>query len=100
MKKTKQVDEVVIRRFKEGDLIAIFPYQISDYRGNVNSYQHIGQHSGADLSIIHNTKPVKEADAQCLLKELKDIGYNVKVVQRVQYHKYSEAYQKAKKEIS
>lgn len=86
-------DEVILRRWpkKEGGrVIAIFPYDIFDLRGSVNSYEHIGQHGAASLDLIDRTSPVSEyeEDAKDLLEELKSIGYEPKVIQRVDHSRY------------
>jgi hypothetical protein len=92
MQKDKNITEVIFRRFKEGDAIALFPYDIATlHEGYVNSYQHIGQHSGADLGIIKETKPasLSESDIAMLYNELTNIGYNLKIIKRVNYNHYT-----------
>lgn len=93
------MDEVILRRWSKkegGSVIAIFPYQISDSDGNVNSYEHIGQHGGASLGLVSITTAVKETDpdAKDLLAELRGRGYKPKVIQRVQHDKYLKALHK------
>jgi len=71
----KQCDRVVFRRWKEGDVIALFPDQ-PEGRGLVNSYQHVGQHGAADYrGVVRDTKPAKPVEYRALLRELKSIGY-------------------------
>lgn len=81
----KQVDKCVIRRFKEGDVIALF-FEQSEGPGMCNSYQHIGQHGAASLRLVRETRPVptEHPDAVELLDELRRIGYNPRVMQRIQ----------------
>jgi hypothetical protein len=82
---TKQIKHlpVVFRKFKEGDIIALFPTM---HEGNymVNSYQHVGQHGGADYAgLIQTTKSATEDEYRDLLAELVSIGYdNLKVCSR------------------
>jgi hypothetical protein len=83
---TMKQDRVVLRRWRAQpkSIIALFPDEMADYRGNVDSYEHVGQHGGADYSrVIRITTPVREIDAEvdALLQELESIGYCVKLVQ-------------------
>lgn len=73
---------VVFRKFKEGDVLALFPQE--EYGGGLcMSYQAVGQHGGADYAhCIGITKPAKEAEYEPLLRELKAIGYELKIVKR------------------
>jgi hypothetical protein len=91
LKKDKNITEVIFRRFKDGDVIALFPYDIATLDGEISSYQHIGQHSGADLGLIKETKHAKldEVDVKALFDELTSIGYNLKVMQKVNYNHYT-----------
>lgn len=68
--------KVVFRKFKEGDIIAMFPRVPADINGyKCESYMHVGQHGAADPSIISITTLAKPAEYESLLKELKSIGY-------------------------
>jgi len=73
--------EVVFRKFKEGDIIALFPDTLS--RGNIESYMHVGQHSMADVTIVYDTKLAKPEEYADLLAELIRIGYKPKVGKRI-----------------
>ena len=77
---------VIFRKFKEGDLIALFPTIPADMdMGHCQSYQHVGQHGAADLGIIYETKPAPLYEYTGLLLELISIGYDdLKVYQRCQ----------------
>lgn len=76
---------VVFRRWRDsGEVIALFPDSEWDWRGNVASYQHIGQHGGADYSgvVSRSTLATPEQYAD-LLAELVSIGYDdLRVVKR------------------
>ena len=87
MKKDKDVTEVQFRKFKDGDVIAVFPYQISS-QNFVGSYMHVGQHSDCAWDINYNTTAAKPSEYKDLLKELKSIGYNIKVIKRRNHSKY------------
>jgi hypothetical protein len=82
MEKDKFITKVVFRKFKEGDIIALFPQQIGNsYR--VGSYMHIGQHSECDYNhVVNCTKLATEAEYANLKMELEDIGYNLKVYKK------------------
>jgi hypothetical protein len=74
--------KVVFRKFKAGDILALFP---NDYEGNGFhlSYQHVGQHSAADYkAMISASKPAKPEEYADLLAELQSIGYDLKIVQK------------------
>lgn len=76
--------KVVFRKFKDGQVIALFPQEPWDYKGNIVSYMHIGQHGGASRSIVQDTKLATKEEYAPLLKELKKIGYNdLKVMKKI-----------------
>ncbi len=86
---------VIFRKWRSnGDIIALFPAEVSDYQGQYClSYMHIGQHGGAEYSLIlQQTLPTKPAEYADLLKELIAIGYtDLKIYQRrtrVLYNEY------------
>ena len=93
MKRDNYITEVIFRReykgeFK-GNIIAVFPYEISDLQGGVLSYMHVGQHSGMDYNaVIDGTKPAKKNEYADLKSELESLGYNPKVVKRRNYDRY------------
>ena len=75
---------VIFRRFKEGDIIALFPGQTgTNDSSTCNSYQHIGQHGSASVNLSNATTPAKYAEYLPLLRELRQIGYrDMEVVKR------------------
>mgnify|MGYP006888328611 FL=1 len=82
---------VIFRRFKDGGIIALFPYEIETKQGHVSSYMHIGQHSAASLDVIQCTalaEPSKYADLQ---KELEGIGYVLEIKKRVNWKRWNKA---------
>ena len=98
MEKDTYITDITFRKFKDGQIIALMPHQVDDRKGDITSYMHVGQHSGADynhvVSITKLAKPIEYAD---LLNELeKSFGYNVKVVTKRNYKKYLESYYKAR----
>ncbi len=95
----KHKDEVMFRRWPEGEVIALFPYIIATTtEGFVESYMHVGQHSGADLEIIHCTKPanLSESDTAMLYNELTQIGYHLKVIKRVNWDRHIAEWNRAR----
>lgn len=79
---------VVFRKFYNGETIAIFPYEIVTNNGMVNSYQHVGQHGPASISIVNNTELAKENEYSLLKRELESIGYALEVKKKINYKKY------------
>lgn len=78
--------KVIFRKFKEGDIIALFPELPGDNNpATCNSYMHVGQHGVADIGIIRDTKPAHELEYKALYNELISIGYNLIVKQRTNY---------------
>ena len=69
----------IFRKFKEGDIIALFP-EIEHRWPFCSSYQHMGQHSGADYKgLIQITKPATPEEYSDLKTELESIGYTLKI---------------------
>lgn len=70
-------EKVVFRKFKDGEIIALFPYSIANSCGDCDSYMHLGQHCAADYSaVIKATKLATKEEYKDLFNELKSIGYN------------------------
>ena len=71
--------EVVIFRvwkFKPKNVIAFWPNSLNPYNGFCISYEHVGQHGGANYTgCIKQTRPAKKSEYTYLLKELKRQGY-------------------------
>jgi hypothetical protein len=75
--------KVIFRKFKNGAILALFPYELEDDRGSVLSYQHVGQHGEADYNhCLDITKPATPREYAELLSELNRIGYAVTVITR------------------
>jgi hypothetical protein len=79
-----QADVVVFRRWRNGDVIALFPDLPADLYGDYcDAYEHVGQHGGADYhGVIQATKPCSVDDAADLVTELRTIGYELRPIQR------------------
>lgn len=75
--------KVIFRKFPAGDVIALFP----ELPGNYNpatylSYQHIGQHGAASVSLTRRTALATKAESAELARELRRIGYKLREVKR------------------
>ncbi len=93
MEQNKHTTEVIFRKYKDGEIIALFPYLIDNRFGSCMSYMHIGQHSGAVLSIIDSTKLATEIEYKDLYSELTNIvGYKLKVKKKMNWNKYRIAF--------
>ncbi len=81
------VTVVVFRKWRNGDIIALFPYEVA-VGYYCNSYMHIGQHGAADYhGVLKITKPAKPEEYKDLKRELENYGppeahYNLKVLKR------------------
>jgi hypothetical protein len=93
MKKDTYTTDVIFRKFKDNQIIAIFPHDVSDRQGNVNSYMHVGQHSSADyVGVLTQTKPATDTECKLLKTELEGLGYNLNVIKRINRDKYLKSY--------
>ena len=83
---SKPIDPVIIRVWKgdDSDVFALLPVLPADNYGDLcTSYQHVGQHSGADYRhCMSNSRPATAAEAADLLAELRAIGYNPRACRR------------------
>ena len=69
--------KVIFRKFKDGEVIALFPQEPATSDGwECMSYMHIGQHATATPDLMYNTKPAMPWEYSELYKELKSVGYN------------------------
>lgn len=78
------MNKVVFRKWKDGEVIALFPEDTNTLDGTVTSYMQIGQHSAADYAgVVASTRPAQPNEYRDLLAELKAIGYtDLHIVQR------------------
>jgi hypothetical protein len=97
MEKDNYITEVVFRMWDK-EVLALFPYSMYNHTGSVNSYAHVGQHSGANYEhCIKSTRPATEKEYKRLKIELESIGYDLKVVKRRKYDEYLKAYHESRK---
>lgn len=82
-------DKVVFRKFKDGQILALFPRIPADLQGyKCESYMHVGQHGAADPSVVSITKPTTPAEYAGLAKELRSIGYRLEIGQKCTYRDF------------
>lgn len=83
----------VIFRLWRKSVIALFPYEIADMKGNCLSYQHVGQHGAANYSaIIYESCPAHPTEFADLKTELEKLGYQLEVIKKRNNQRFLEAY--------
>ena len=84
--------DVIFRKDKDG-VFALFPYLVATVDGKVTAYAHLGQHFAADYNhCIITSKPAKPEEYVDLMAELEQIGYNLRVIQKINARKYFRAF--------
>tara|TARA_R110000772_G_scaffold47429_3_gene108417 strand:+ start:237 stop:485 length:249 start_codon:yes stop_codon:yes gene_type:complete len=58
------------------DLYAFFPDEVSDAKGNLTAYSHVGQHSGCCIEYALQSTEATKTEYTDLLQELESIGYD------------------------
>ena len=92
---TSGVERVVFRKWGNGDIIALFPDWPVRY-GQINSYEHVGQHGAASYSeVVRHTKPTSQAEYAALFNELRAIGYTPRSTKRRSRHAMEKLGEKA-----
>jgi hypothetical protein len=82
MAKDKDTTKVVFRKFKDDEIIALFP-EIDEVGGTIMSYMHVGQHGYASRLIVADTKLATPEEYGPLFMELEVIGYRLAVRKRI-----------------
>ena len=79
-------------RYEDGstEILAIFPDSYEEYRKmgryEIDCYAHIGQHGTASMDFYYqNTKKATPSEYKELFEELENIGYNIRIRQRMHY---------------
>jgi len=83
---SESVTEVMFRRYGNGKVIALFPYDIG-MGGNIKSYRR-GKFGLSSLSLIELTKEATESEYFGLFDELNEQGYRLKVIDKVNHKRY------------
>lgn len=74
---------VIFRKWSNGDIIALFPLEPGDCSGvYCMSYEQIGQH-GQAATDLPNTEPATPEEYSNLARELRSIGYVLRIGKRV-----------------
>lgn len=82
MKKDNLKTDVIFRKYRDGQIIALFVHN-KDRHANIESYMHVGQHSMADYGgVVMCTKLATKEEYQNLFEELESIGYNLQIVKK------------------
>jgi hypothetical protein len=97
MEKDAHTTDVIFRidtsKDFKGTVFALFPHEVCDQRGNVTTYQHIGQHSGGDYrTCLEKSRLATSKESESLKKEMEGLGYNINVVKKQTYKKFLESY--------
>lgn len=95
-KREKDRTVVVFRRWRDGDVIALFPERATDPVGHYcDSFQHLGGHSAADpVAIVAQTTPATPDEYRELAEEL-TMGYGYNLAPRLKIT--SQMFQRRKK---
>ncbi len=82
---TENATLTIFRRYRDGSIVALFPYIPGDVNGSCClCYAHCGQHGHADSAgVIRLTKPAKPEECEALQRELELIGYTLKIRHRI-----------------
>ena len=82
--------DVMFRKYKDsGDILAVFPHDIADFKYNVTCYERVGQHGAGDYNAcLDLTVPALPNEYRALQRELISIGYDLNIVKRRNYKKY------------
>ena len=98
MKKDTIKTDVIFRKFKEGDIIALMPHEVCTYSGEITSYMHVGQHSSANYNeCLQITRLCRVSEYNELKKELESLGYNLNVIKKQNHAKWLKSYESINK---
>jgi len=84
--KKEDPERVLFRKWRSGDkeIIALFP-DMRENDGTIGSFEHVGQHGGADYQLVlRQTTAATPEEYEDLKDELEDRGYNLRVMNRNQ----------------
>jgi len=75
---------VIFRKWSNGDIVALFPLKPECRQGYLCScYEHVGQHGACDPLITRDTKAATPEEYASLARELRLIGYVLRIGKRV-----------------
>jgi hypothetical protein len=101
MEKDTHTTDIVFRvdtsKDFKGTVFALFPHEVCDHKGNVTTYQHIGQHSGGDYkACIGFSRLATLEESESLKREMESLGYNINVVKKQNYDKFLKSYKEVR----
>jgi hypothetical protein len=78
MKQDTEKTTVIFRKFRQGDIIALFPMINADNKpGHFQSYQHIGQHGAASRDLMQAyTIPARDQGYRDIKKRVNKYWWN------------------------
>lgn len=87
--------EIIFKKDVKNDneIIAFMPYEIQNWQGQFLCYAHIGQHSNSEYGYYKQCKNASYNEYKELLTELKQIGYDVQIQNRINTKRFKQAYQ-------
>ena len=81
--------KVIFRKFKTGEIIAVFPEVPADCTGYaMHSYMHVDQRGACHYPAGLYNELASPAEYADLYQELEQIGYDLKVIKRATYRHY------------
>jgi len=87
----------ITKDFK-GTIFAVFPHEVDNYRGDIMTYQHVGQHSSGDYQVcLQQSKPATVEESADLKREMEGLGYDLNIVRRQNRDKYLKEYKRVNK---
>lgn len=92
------IDLVVFRKWRDtGTIIALFPELPADNQGwYCDSYEHVGQHGGADFhGVVQHSTPARPDEYADLAVELTRIGYSLRPIKRASWRHHERRRQAA-----
>ena len=93
--KKEDPERVLFRKWRSGDkeIIALFP-DMRENDGTIGSFEHVGQHGGADYQLVlRQTTAATPEEYEDLKDELEDRGYNLRVMNRNQSPRRNNRYE-------
>ena len=75
-----------------GEIVAFFPYEFATWQGDFMCYAHNGQHGCADYRYYLDCKKATKDEYKDLYNELKFIGYDIEIIQKINGQKFRTAY--------
>ena len=86
--------EIIFKKDRQtNEVIAFMPYDFQTWRGEFTCYTHVGQHSYTCDNYYRKCKAATKKEYEPLMRELKQIGYNIEVKKRINVNKFRKAYQ-------